>query len=359
MKISKGSVFKRKNSPYLHINLSVNSKRHIFPTKTTDIKEAENKLVLLKAGLLDGSIVLDKDETNKVFNYYSDIYLNTRQLKPSTMRLYTIAVNMWDKNFNNRDIQTIKASEIKNCLVGIKHGRYKTLLSVLKQIFDEACLDEVIKVNPCDNIKPPKNYVEEIVPFEQDEMEIIINSSNGWFKNFLATAFYTGARTGELFALKWQNVDFNKKRIYIDSTRGDYSEGTTKTGKGRYVPIFDILISYLKVQKGLTGMKTYVFLTDYGKNLKPSNVRAYLWKPLLKRLHIPYRKMYITRHTFATVLLNSGDFNLNQIASMLGHTNIGMLIKHYNKFIQDENTKVDTTLNPFCNSFCNIDSMSA
>ena len=266
---------------------------------------------------------------------------------------------MWIRNFNGRDITTIKASEIKNCLIGIKHGRYKTLLSVLKQILDEACLDEALTANPCDNIKPPKNYIKEIVPFDQDEMENIILNANGWFKNFLATAFYTGVRTGELFALKWQNIDFDKKRFYIDSTRGDYIEGTTKTGKGRYIPMFDILIPYLKEQKCKTGMKTYVFLTDNGKNLKPSNLRAYLWKPLLKRLNIPYRKIYITRHTFATMLLNSGDFSLNQIASILGHSNIGMLVKHYNKFIQDENTKVDTTLDPFSSNFCDISVKSA
>ena len=364
MKISKGSIFKRKQSQFLHINLSVNSKRYIFPTNLSDKKEVEKKLILLKAGLLNGSITLEKEEDKQIitFKHYSEIFISTKVLKPSTITQYQHMINRWNRHFRKRDINTIKPSEIKSVLYNFNVGsaKAKQYLSMARGIFNEAILDNVIPTNPCDKIKPPRDISKkDIFPFEQDEVVTILEKSNGWFKNFLATAFYTGARSGELYALKWQNVDFTKKRIYIDASRGDYEEGTTKTGKGRYLPIFDSLVSYLKAQKMVTGMKTYVFLTEYNKNLTPSNVRTYHWIPLLKRIKIPYRKIYSTRHTFATTLLNSGKFSLNQIASLLGHTNIQMLIRHYNKFIEDENTKIDTSINPFCDSFCSRDVRSA
>ena len=52
----------------------------------------------------------------------------------------------------------------------------------------------------------------------------------------------TGARRGELLALKWDNVDFQNNQIYIDGClsylpdRGKY-EGPTKTRKSRYITL--------------------------------------------------------------------------------------------------------------------------
>jgi len=329
----------------------VNNKRYIFPTNSIDKKEVKKKLILLKAGLLDGSITLEKEEKQvKTFVHYSELFINTKVLKPSTLNIYKNMLNRWNRYFGKRDIDTIKPSEIKNVLYNfnVGSGKAKQYLSMIRNVFNEALLDDTIVNNPCDKIKPPRDISKkEIFPFEHDEVVTILNGADGWFKNFLATAFYTGARSGELYALKWQNVDFHKKRIYINASRGDYEEGSTKTGKDRYIPIFDILIPYLKNQQLITGTKTYVFLTAYNNNLVPSNILRYHWKPLLQKVKISYRKIYSTRHTFATTLLNSGKFSLNQIASLLGHTNIQMLIKHYNKYIEDENSKIDTSLNPF------------
>ena len=159
--------------------------------------------------------------------------------------------------------------------------------------------------------------------------------------------------------MKWQNVDLKKKRIYIDSTRGNYKEGSPKNGKNRYVPIFDSLISYLKEQKKITGLNTYVFLSSKGKNLTSSNLSKFHWYPLLKRLNLPRRVIYNTRHTFATNMITSNKFSINQVASWLGHINIRMLILHYNKFIDSDMNKLDNNIDVFCIKKCNDSTISA
>jgi integrase len=364
VKVSKGSVSQRADSPNLQLNISVNGNRHRFATKLNkyvkknwDIAKKE-VLPEFRSKILSGEIDLKKEVNyTKNFEYYSELYLKTKEktVKPSTYKKYVNVVSMWNDIFKYREIKSIKPGEIKHIIYSysIKGSSVKQYLSNLRGIFDEALDDEEILANPCERIKPPRDLAkEEIYPFEQDEVFRILESAGGWFANFLATGFYTGARVGELYALKWQNVDFRKKRIMIDSTRGDYIEGTTKTNSCRYVPLFDNLIPYLKHQKGLTGMKTYVFLTDKGKNLHPSNVREYMWKPLLRRLNIPYRTLYQTRHTFATTLLNSGKFSMNEVAKILGHSTVQMLIKHYNKFLEDEISKIDTSFDVFCHENC-------
>ena len=355
MKVSKGTVYKKKDSPYLYINISINKKRYFINTRFTHdkinhVKEVE--LPLLRAKLINKEIILEKEEVlNKTFRYYSELYLNSKQyLKHGTRVRYENCCERFNLTFGDLIIKEIKTSEIKNYLynLNVKSLTFRNYLNVFKGIFNEALLDDELSNNPCERIKAPKNIKKDIEPFSLYEVNLILSNSSGWFKNFLATAFYTGARTGELFALKWQNVDFKNKRIYINATRGDYNEGSPKTGKNRYVPMFDTLVLYLKSQKKITGMKEYVFLTERGNNLTSSNLANYNWYPLLKRISVPKRVIYNTRHTFATNMITSGNFTLNQIASWLGHSNLRMLINHYNKFISSEIDNFNSNIDVFC-----------
>ncbi|MEA3289553.1 MAG: site-specific integrase [Campylobacterota bacterium] len=367
MKVSKGTIRERKNSPYLQINLSINGKRYTKQTKflkdkKEDWKRAKEEfLPVFRAKIISGEISLDKKESSiKTFKYYSELYIKTKVLKPSTTKTYKAFLNRWNSHFGSKDIKTIKPSEIKEVLYNfnVKSSASNQYLIIIRGVFDEAVLDEIIQDNPARKIKAARSQpkTDVVFPFDQDEVNTILDGANGWLKNFLAFAFYTGARTGEIIAMKWQNVDFKKKRIYIDATRGHYEEGTTKTGKARYIPLFDSLVPYLKEQETRTGLHTYVFLTDNGKHTCSQNLGDVYWKPLLKRLRIPYRSIYQTRHTFATTMLNSKKLSMNQLALILGHSTIQMIIKHYNKFLQDELEQINTNINPFevkkCDTFC-------
>ncbi len=214
-------------------------------------------------------------------------------------------------------------------------------------------LDEAILTNPCKGIKKPKNQKKEVEPFSVDEVSLILNLSDSWFKNFLAISFW------EVVALKWQNIDLNKKKIYINATKCDYAkESTPKTGN-RYVPIFDSLIPFLKEQKKITGLKTYVFYSETGSLLNGSNLKSYYWYPLLKRIGLPKRVLYNTRHTFATNMITTNKFSLNQVAYWLGHTNIKMLIQHYNKYITSDLDKIDNSFDVFSVKNCDNNYVSA
>lgn len=355
-------MFKRKNSPFLYLNISVDGIRYIQKTRYlhSEIDMVKKDILpYLRQKILNGEIILDqKKEKIKTFSYYSNAYLNSKKfLKDSTIRRYFICVERFDKFFGNIEIDNIKTSDVKNYLynLNIKSLTFRNYLYILRDIFNEALIDEVITSNPCFKIKIPKNNDKlEIQPFSADEVNLILSNTSGFLKNFLATAFYSGCRTGELFALKWQNVDFKKNLIYIDATRGDYKEGSPKTGKNRYVPIFKSLVPYLQEQYKITGLKTYVFLTENGNLLRGTNILRYYWYPLLKRINLPKRVLYNTRHTFATNMINSQLFTLNQIANWLGHSNIRMLVTTYNKYIDSELQKYDTNIDIFSPKNCNI-----
>ena len=92
--------------------------------------------------------------------------------------------------------------------------------------------------------------------FTNEEIKIILNrfKNNKVFITAFLTACYTGMRTGEVFALTWNDIDFNNRIIKINrtvyakdkETNGRWYLGTTKTiGSQREIYICDTLYSTL------------------------------------------------------------------------------------------------------------------
>ena len=92
--------------------------------------------------------------------------------------------------------------------------------------------------------------------YTNEEIEIILNrfKNNKVFICAFLTACYTGMRTGEVFALTWNDIDLKNRTIKINKTvyakdkenKGRWYLGTTKTaGSCREVYICDTLYSVL------------------------------------------------------------------------------------------------------------------
>ncbi|MDN5062268.1 site-specific integrase [Aliarcobacter butzleri] len=348
-------AYMRPDSQYIWVTFSINKKRYRQKTK---YEANEKNLVFVQKEVLPvlmheikkGSVILEKS-VKKNFKYYSDLFLKTkRDLKPNSYRQYESQIIFWNKYFCDREINDIKASEIKEIIFNltVKPQTQRDMLARLKSIFEEAELDEAITSNPAKKVKIPRAAKRKILPLAKDEVTEILNNATDFFKCYLAIGFYTGMRTGEILALKWQNVNLDKKLIFVDVTVGTYEEQDTKTNEStRYVPIFEPLIPYLREQQQRNGLSKYVFSTKTGRHYSSTNLIKHFWKPLLRRLHIPYRRLYETRHTFATNMIASNKFSLNQIASWLGHSNIQTLISKYNNYIPSEIAKFDSKFNVF------------
>jgi integrase len=69
-----------------------------------------------------------------------------------------------------------------------------------------------------------------------------------------------------------------------------------------------------------------------GRPIDLNTLRRRIWYPALKRGGIRARRLYQTRHTFATLMLATGE-NPEWIAKQLGHTSTQMLFQRYTKFI--------------------------
>ncbi|MBQ9876264.1 MAG: site-specific integrase [Campylobacter sp.] len=288
------------------------------------------------------------------FKYFADMFLKigSNEWKKSTYSKYSIIVNHKLNFLFDRDINSIKASELrlwfsdlKNTLSGKTLRDYR---SCLNQIFLLAKYDDEIKLNPIEFVKNPALIKPKIQPFSASEVIQILEISKKYqikYQIFLKIGFFTGMRTGEILALKKSNIDLENRTINILKSRSRYGENTPKTfGSIRIIPINDFIYDDLK-NYVLNLQSDYLFINQYGQPYNcVSSFLKYFWKPILKELNLPYRKLYTMRHTFATNILKNANLTPYELSKQLGHNSTEMVFNRYVKFIESENEKFKTDI---------------
>ena len=287
------------------------------------------------------------------FNHYSDLYLDFKkhELKVSTLDKYSHIVEQRILPiFKDRTIEDIKPSDIKRWLysiddVGNKSKRH--YLGVLSGIFQEALYDEVIMRNPVKLVRLPKVNKSHISPFNSDEVKAILNNSKekSNYRFYLAIAFYTGMRSGEVIGLKKSDIDFENNIIKVERSRSRHGESTPKTRYSiRELPIIELLQPYIKELYD-THDHDYLFVTQYNQPYRDTNVFIEkFWKPSLADLNITYRRPYNTRHTYATNMLYRDLVTPVQLAQLLGHANTQMVYDVYVSYIDTNFSDFDRSM---------------
>ena len=279
-----------------------------------------------------------------------DLHKNRR--KALTQKDYIGIHKNHIKDFlGHKKLNEIKPSHIEhwqNYLIdkNVSASRIQTIRTVLFTMYNDAMKDEIIDKNPLTLVRTPIIKQVEINPFTLDEMKLIITKADGQLKNFYATAFFTGARSGELFGLKWSDVDFENLEIDISRRikNGEIDLPKTKSSI-RTIDILDILLPYLKEQYKLTGdLNSYVFLNQHNEHFYDiKRIRERYWKKHLKVVGLDYRPIYHTRHSFTTLMLSNNE-DILWVSNMLGHKDSTTTLSKYSRYIKRDKKKRATFL---------------
>jgi integrase len=174
--------------------------------------------------------------------------------------------------------------------------------------------------NPCIGIRVRVAEVDQAV-LTAGEVEIFLREAkdvNHRFYPVWTLAVMTGMRSGELFALKWTDVDLEAKLISV-SRQWTSKNGITptKTRRSRIVPISDDLMGFLKELK-LKANDELVLprLTEWSHG-----EQARITKAFCRGVGITPIKFHDLRATFITNLLARGE-SLARVMSMVGHTEL-------------------------------------
>ncbi len=171
--------------------------------------------------------------------------------------------------------------------------------------------------------------------FSLNEIKAILqNAPTLRLKAFLTTAFFTGLRTGEQLALLWSDVDFKNKKINIDKSL-NLSGAITIPKNETSIRQVDLLEPVEKILKELKesepNNKKMIFLSI------PKRTQEFQksFKKLLKALNLKDRKLYTTRHTFASLMISMGEEPL-WVSQNMGHKDLNTTYSTYARYIPQQ-----------------------
>ena len=227
------------------------------------------------------------------------------------------------------------------------HGIYLTLA----QFFKMATMEDAIDRNPMDKVEAPKRRKDElkheIEAFTSEEIahirECFRKEPLKW-RTFYMFMMDTGARKGEVCAIKWKNINFENGSVLIDSNiinvqrpgEGEerIQETTPKSGKARYVYPSEETMHLLREMQLQSGRFEHVFSQRgndnrlNGKPLRPDSADQYLRK-FAKKYGIEEKcNPHKFRHTFATLAIANGA-NIPAVSRALGHAQISTTMNYY------------------------------
>ncbi|WP_180763109.1 site-specific integrase [Helicobacter sp. 11S02596-1] len=243
--------------------------------------------------------------------------------------------------FGEKSLEEITPLDIKNWQSQVLETGVspKTLLNariVLSTILKDALSSGILQVNPLQNVPTPRLKKPEINPFSLEEITLILQTSNGWFKHMLTLAFFTGMRTGEMLALKWEDIDFDRNIIRVNKSIRESRLTSPKTRASiREVDMLPVVKQALLEQKALKRSDSVVFPNQEGKMFSDSHSLKRYWQPLFKRLGFGDRVLYNTRHSFASLMIAQGE-DILWVSKMLGHTDAQITFSRYARFIKTD-----------------------
>lgn len=278
---------------------------------------------------------------NYTIHDYSNIWFKQKQRNWShtTIRGYSQKYNSYIKP-NWGDLPLSKflpsmfyewASEILLSGKSINEAR-----NVLNQIFKCAFYDGVIDTNPVLRIERFKQEHIEPEPFTTKEIEKILNHLETPYRQFYEFSFYTGLRVGELIAIRWQDIELERKvaHIRVNITFGREKEPKTPESR-RTIELHDRALDALRdLIKSKQTSEHRVFMNPK-TNCEYKNgdgLRKYVWKPALIFAGVKYRYPYQCRHTYASMMLTQGK-NPMWVAKQMGHSDWGMIRRTYGRWI--------------------------
>lgn len=290
------------------------SQRAIKKTKSITIAQAKESFFNQKIGL--------KAESLRFMRLRFSTILNLMNIKESSKVSKITKESV--TNYHNNAFKKYR----KNTLISLN--------ALLKSFLAFCESERFLSQNPYFEITL-KNALtaKAIEPFSLEEVKSLIeNAPSLRLKAFLAVAFFTGLRTGEQLALLWSDIDFKNKKINIDKSLNLSGKITSPKNKPSIREV-DLLEPVEKILKELKASepanKKMIFLSI------PKRTQEFqkAFKALLKALNLKDRKLYTTRHTFASLMLSQGEEAM-WVSKTLGHKDLNTTYKTYSHYIPNQ-----------------------
>jgi integrase len=327
----KGHVEKRyKNSFRIVIQLPKDPATGRYPRLVRSIRcelkrDAIAEMNRLMVELQQGTFV---KPTRTTLEEYLKTWLQSRSSKiaPKTYQGYELNIRRHILPYLGRkrlhEIQPIDVQNLYDELSkSVSQRTVQYVHAVLRAALKRAVKLRMLAYNPCDAVDAPRPAKKEARALQAHETSALLDAAEeSPINDFIVLALHTGARRGELLALRWDDVDFGNGVLNIRQAmtkiKGVEHVRVPKSGKGRIQPLTKTALATL-----LTRLKAsshaLVFCREDGRALDPTTV-THQFAKVAKKAGFPDLTLHGLRHTHASILLATG-VGLRLVQDRLGH----------------------------------------
>jgi integrase len=221
---------------------------------------------------------------------------------------------------------------------------YKTVIS---SVLELAVDDGALQTNPALNIKLKQNEKRKVEYFTKDEVNRLLSViPDGSLKVFLLIAFNTGMRSGEVLGLQLGDLGDGSISIKRTRTLGVVGYGKNQNAT-RIVPCPNYVIEEAKKLQ-----KDNIFL--FG-DIDGSEKLHYFFKKYCKIAKVKNLRIYCTRHTFATLMLQDKIVSINELAGILGHSSVKTTLDKYASVISPDAVKISGDFSLYCDTTVTVE----
>lgn len=310
--------------------------------------------------------------TGYIFNVKKNV------LKPSSFDRDVRTGNLINKYIGDYTFEQLTAPFIQIELINkLKDDSYSYSTIHKAYVLLNECLQyavdtDKLEKNPCRLVKqPPKKMFEkkEIRWLSEDEIKLFKEQAMAKYKTGrdryiyglpISLIIYTGLRCGELAALKWSDIDFENKKIYVrknivtvydyesadKKTRKVNLQTSTKTSEGRKIPLIksaeDILNS---IKSKYQEINPDGFIINNSDKMISVDTISDAYTNIAKAAGIDNPLgVHTLRHTFASLLIKKG-VDIKIVSDILGHKDVSFTYNIYVHILEEQKVSAMELLN--------------
>lgn len=369
-----GSIYPRKDGRWAASFLLPNGQRKYLYGKTQT--EVRQKLRAAQLAVERGTFVETSTESVAA---YLERWLSVKRLevKDGTYSYYRRYLHLYVlPPVGKKPLQKVTETDIQTLYVSLLHERHlspntvRLVHTILHEAFEAAVERRMIPRNPAQDVTLPRESWPEMKYLSAEQAHHLLTVANAdgedrQLSRVILLALITGMRRGELMALRWNDIDFEKKTLTIhrsvayintDGTGYAYKEAEPKTRAARRtISLPDFAIDALREQQRDLEQRRKEAAGWNDRNLVfPNHRGAYLWptrlvaqfKHLLVKAELPPMRFHDLRHSAATILLSMG-VNPKVIQERLGHAHISITLGQYGHVSESMQREASDKLNTY------------
>jgi integrase len=282
------------------------------------------------------------DSENMTVGGYMDRWLiairNT--VRVGTWKQYEMIVRLHIKpTLGNTKLEKLNALQIQSFYrerldAGLSARRVQYAHVTIHKSLKDAVRWRLVPFNVADAITPPRPHKPEITPLSAEQVKTLLAAARGdRLESLYVLAVTTGMRIGEMFGLKWADVNLEAGTVQVRRTvAADGAINPPKTSSGRRTIRLSKLATHALSRQPRTA--EWVFASAAGTPINVCNFHKNSWKPLLDRGKLPSIRFHDLRHTAATLMLSRG-VPVKVVSEMLGHADVSTTLSIYAHVLPD------------------------